>query len=133
MKKDPPMEAGISDAQFVRRVLIFIGIVALAAALYALSDIVLLVFGAILVAVVLRTIARPIRAGTSMGERLALLAAGLGVLIVIGGTGYLFGSQIGDQLASLSASRRPRSACRRRRPANPSPRWSKARRSATCS
>jgi len=104
MKKDPPMEAGISDAQFVRRVLIFIGIVALAAALYALSDILLLVFGAILVAVVLRTIARPIRAGTSMGERLALLAAGLGVLIVIGGTGYLFGSQISDQLASLSAS-----------------------------
>ena len=104
MKKDPPMEAGISDAQFVRRVLILIGIVALAAALYALSDILLLVFGAILVAVVLRTIARPIRAGTSMGERLALLAAGLGVLIVIGGTGYLFGSQISDQLASLSAS-----------------------------
>ena len=98
------MEAGISDVQFVRRVLILIGIVALAAALYALSDILLLVFGAILVAVVLRTIARPIRAGTSMGERLALLAAGLGVLIVIGGTGYLFGSQISDQLASLSAS-----------------------------
>ena len=104
MKKDPPMEAGISDGPFVRRVLILIGIVALAAALYALSDILLLVFGAILVAVVLRTIARPIRGGTSMGERLALLAAGLGVLIVIGGTGYLFGSQISDQLASLSAS-----------------------------
>ena len=104
MKKDLPMEAGISDAQFVRRVLIFIGVVALAAALYAISDILLLVFGAILVAVVLRTIARPIRAGTSIGERLALLAAGLGVLIVIGGTGYLFGSQISDQLASLSAS-----------------------------
>jgi hypothetical protein len=48
--------------------LIFIGIVALAAALYALSDILLLVFGAILVAVVLRTIARPIRAGTSMAS-----------------------------------------------------------------
>src|SRR4051812_42074407 len=62
---------------------------ALCARSSTLSDILLLVFGAILVAVVLRTIARPIRAGTSMGERLALLAAGLGVLIVIGGTGYL--------------------------------------------
>ena len=75
-----------SDTEFVRRVLILIGLVALAAAFYELSDILLLIFGAILVAVVLRTIARPIKAGTAMSERVALLASGLGVAIVIGGT-----------------------------------------------
>ena len=93
-----------SDTEFVRRVLILIGLAALAAAFYELSDILLLIFGAVLVAVVLRTIARPIKAGTAMSERVALLASGLGVAIVIGGTGYLFGSQVSDQLSSLSAS-----------------------------
>jgi predicted PurR-regulated permease PerM len=86
---------------FVRRVLIVVGIAAFAAALYLLSDILLLVFGSILFAVVLRAIARPIRKGTSMSERLALLAAGLGVVVVLAGTGFLFGAQINSQLASL--------------------------------
>lgn len=106
MSKDPPSGPGsaISDATFVRRVLIFVGILALAAALYTLSDIVLLVFGAILFAVVLRAIARPIRAGTSMSERLALLAAGLGVLAVLVVTGYLFGSRISSQLSYIVQS-----------------------------
>ncbi len=39
-----------------------------------------------------------------MSERLALLAAGLGVIIVLGVTGYLFGSQISTQLASVMES-----------------------------
>jgi len=106
MDKEPPagsFNAG-SDAQFVRRALILVAIVALAAALYQLSDILLLVFGAILVAVVLHAIARPIRAGTSMNERLALLAATLGVVAVLSGTGYLFGSRISSQLSALMAN-----------------------------
>jgi predicted PurR-regulated permease PerM len=100
----PSSPNGLSDADFVRRVLIFVGIVAFAAALYVLSDILLLIFGAILFAVVLRAIARPIRARTSISERLALLAAGLGVLIVVGGTAYLFGSRISAQLTTVIQS-----------------------------
>ncbi len=91
----------LTDIVFVRRVLIAVAIISLAAALYVLSDILLLIFGAILVAVVLRAIARPIRAGTSVSERLALLASGLGVVAVLGGTGYLFGSRISTQLEVL--------------------------------
>ncbi|MGH9811451.1 MAG: AI-2E family transporter, partial [Terriglobia bacterium] len=94
----------LTDIVFVRRVLIAVAILALAAALYALSDILLLIFGAILVAVVLRAIARPIRAGTSMSERLSLLASGLGVIVVLGATGYLFGSRISTQLEVLIQS-----------------------------
>jgi predicted PurR-regulated permease PerM len=74
MKKDASSPGGTSDAQFVRRVLIFVAIVALAAALYALSDILLLVFGAILVAVVLRTIARPIQ--TVPGQSITAMVKG---------------------------------------------------------
>jgi len=106
MDKEPPSGSRdvMPEAVFVRRVLIFVGIVAFAAALYVLSDILLLIFGSVLVAVVLRAIARPIRAETSMSERLALLAAGLGVIAVLVGTGYLFGSQISTQLASVVES-----------------------------
>jgi predicted PurR-regulated permease PerM len=101
-KSTPPhSEPSSSDALFVRRVLIFVGITALAVALYALSDILLLAFGAVLVAVVLRTLARPIEAGTPLNERLALLAAGLGILAVLVGTGVLFGAQISGQLVNV--------------------------------
>jgi predicted PurR-regulated permease PerM len=93
----------MSDALFVRRSLIFIALCGLAAALYVLSDILLLVFGSILVAVMLHAIASPIHAKTKMGERFALLVAALGVALVLGITGYLFGSRISSQLASLSA------------------------------
>ena len=99
-----PRKRGGSDGEFIRRVLIFVGIAALAAALYKLSDVVLLIFGAILVAVVVRALARPIRAGTSMSERLALLASGFGIAALLVGIGYLFGAQISDQLSSLTAS-----------------------------
>lgn len=93
-----------SDAEFVRRVCIVGGIAALVATLYKLSDVVLLSFGAILVAVVIRALARPIQAETSLSERVALLASGVGILILIGSVGYLFGANVSDQLASLVVS-----------------------------
>ncbi len=93
-----------SDAEFIRRALIALGIVVMAAALYILSDVILLVFGSILVSIVLRALARPIQAGTSMGERLALFASALVVAALLIGTAYLFGSQIRDQLYSLFGS-----------------------------
>jgi predicted PurR-regulated permease PerM len=105
----PTSASSLSEAEFVRRVLIVVGILAFAAALYVLSDILLLTFGAVLVAVVLRAIAKPIAHGTAMSQRLSLLAAGLGVLVVLGGIGYLFGSQIADQLVTL-ADRLPAAA-----------------------
>jgi predicted PurR-regulated permease PerM len=103
-QEPPPASAPASEAVFIRRVLIVLGIVALAWALYQLSEILLLVFGAILFAVVLQAIAQPIRRLTHMGERLALLVAGLGIVALLSLTGYLFGSQISSQLVSLMQS-----------------------------
>ena len=93
-----------SDVAFLRKVLIVAAIVALAAALYKLSDILLLVFGAVLVAVVLRAIAWPIHRSVHIGERLALAAAILGVALLLGVTGYLFGSRISAQLTTVIES-----------------------------
>lgn len=96
-----PASGPQSEAVFIRRVLIVIGILAAVAAVYLLSDILLLAFGAVLVAVVLRAIARPLEKASTLGPQLSLAAAGLGVLALLVGIGVLFGSQISDQLSSL--------------------------------
>ncbi|HEY8246824.1 MAG TPA: AI-2E family transporter [Hyphomicrobium sp.] len=97
----PPPAPALTEAAYIRRVLIAIGIIAFAAALYVLSDILLLAFGSVLVAVVLRAIARPINRGTTLGQRLSLLAAGLAVVALLGTVGYMFGGQISEQLYAL--------------------------------
>ena len=97
----PTTPAPMSEAVFIRRVLIVVGILAFVAALYLLSDILLLIFGAVLVAVVLRAIAVPINRGTTLGQRFSLLAAGFGVLGLLAAIGYMFGAQISDQLVAL--------------------------------
>lgn len=91
----------LSEAQFIRRVLIVVGILAVAAALYLLSDILLLIFGAVLVAVVLHAIAAPVGRLTGWGGRTSLAIAGLGTATLIGLVVYLFGAEIADQLYSL--------------------------------
>jgi predicted PurR-regulated permease PerM len=96
-----PSALPMSEAVFIRRVLIVVGIVAFAAAIYLLSDLLLLAFGAVLVAVVLRAIALPISEGTTLGQRYSLLAAGLGILALLGGIALLFGGEISRQLVTL--------------------------------
>jgi len=100
MPSTPPARP-MAEPVFIRRVLIVVGILAFVAALYLLSDLLLLAFGSVLVAVVLRAIARSISRRTSLGQRLSLAAAGLGVVALLGGFGYLFGGQISDQLYAL--------------------------------
>jgi len=104
MENEPsaPSPQFMPDNVFVRRVLIFFAIAALAAALWTLSELLILVFGSILFAVVLRAIAEPIRRTTSIGERWALLVAGLGIIVVLGIVSYLFGSKISGQLVTIA-------------------------------
>ena len=97
----PTPAPAMTEAVFIRRVLIVVGILALAAAFYLLSDILLLAFGAVLVAVVLRALALPISQGTTLGQRYSLLAAVLGVLALLVAIAYVFGAQISDQLVAL--------------------------------
>ena len=91
----------MTEAVFIRRVLIVVGIAVFISVLYLLSDILLLAFGAVLVAVVLRSIAGPIEGSMSISDRLAIVAAALGAIAVLGGVGFLYGAQISSQLAGL--------------------------------
>ena len=73
----------MSEWTFIRRVLIVLALLALAAALWVLSDILLMAFGAILVRVVLRSLSEPLVRATGLNPSLALallVAAIVGIL-----------------------------------------------------
>ncbi|HWK39230.1 MAG TPA: AI-2E family transporter [Hyphomicrobium sp.] len=106
-----PNQSPLSEAEYIRRVLITLGIVALAAAVYFLSDIFLLIFGSVLVAVVLHAIAGPVSRMTGWGHRLSLAVAGIGIVLLLTVVGFLFGAQIAGQLSTL-ASELPEAAAR---------------------
>ncbi|MFG1464360.1 AI-2E family transporter [Xanthobacter sp. DSM 24535] len=68
---------------------------------WLLSNIILLIFAAVLIAVALHALAEPLARATSMPPRAALTVTGLLVTIAIGLTLYLFGSIIRAQVGEL--------------------------------
>lgn len=86
---------------FVRRIVIVAAFLALGAAIWVLSDVLLLVFASILLAVLLRSIANPLMRKLNVTNGWALLFSGLAIIIVFGTGILLFGSHIGAQLGQL--------------------------------
>lgn len=100
-RPDPAGALGL-DAAFVKRVLFVLGLIALAYLLYRLIDVFLLVFGAVVVAVLLRAIADPLRARAGLPNVAAVLVAVLAVVAILGLSGWLFGRQVEAQAAVLA-------------------------------
>lgn len=96
-----PPAAEQPDDVFLRRVVLLIALTALAAVTWALSDVLLLVFAAALFAAILRALADPLIERLGFNDGTALLVAALGILFVVGGGIYLFGTQISTQLTEL--------------------------------
>ncbi len=94
-------EETASELKFIRRILIIAAFVALAGLIYVLSDVLLLVFGAILFAVILRVLADPLSTRLGLSDPAALLVASLGLFLVVAGGIFLFGTQLTTQLAQL--------------------------------
>ena len=92
----------IRDATVVRIMLIVIGSIALAAALWTISDVLLLAFGAIILAILLRAASAPLKRYLPVSDGAALAIAGLLLLLLLAGAGVIFGSQITAQLSELS-------------------------------
>jgi len=87
---------------FIRKVVIAIAIVAFAALLWRLRDMLLLIFGAVLVAVIFRALAGPLHRRLRLPEGLAL---GLVVLLLAAGIGlasWLFGQEVRAQAQDLA-------------------------------
>lgn len=86
---------------YIERLLITIGIVALALLLWQLRDLLLLVFGAVLVAVIFAATARLIVRHTPLPHGWALLAAVVLTVGVVAGALALFGAQLAAQSRQL--------------------------------
>lgn len=76
---------------------------------WQLVNVVLLAFAAVIVAVLLRSVADPIHQWTPLGESPSLLVAGLLILGLFGSTGWLLGSLLSGQISEL-ISRLPKSS-----------------------
>lgn len=86
---------------YTARVVVTLALVALGLLLWQLSQLVLLIFGAVVVAALLRTIVGVVRRYTPLPEGWAL---GLTVLLLVAlftAAMWLFGSQLGAQMATL--------------------------------
>lgn len=95
-RKDPRTETG-----FTRRTLIVVGIVALALAAWQLAPLLLLIFGGVLFAVLLRRLSDLLSQGTRIAQPWALYVVVALVVLVIGGCIALFGAQVSDQFRQL--------------------------------
>ncbi|HEY0625345.1 MAG TPA: AI-2E family transporter [Allosphingosinicella sp.] len=96
----PPM----SHRLFIERLVIAIAIAGVALLLWRLRDLLLLVFGAVLVAVILTVIARPFRERLRLPSALALALAVLILLALFGVAFWMFGAEVIGQSAALQES-----------------------------
>lgn len=96
-------EGGGSLVRYVQMLLIAMGIGALALIAYNWRHIFLLAFGATLVALVLRSLADPIRRRTPLSASASLGVAVLAVAIVLVALGWFVGGQLMRQLDQLGA------------------------------
>jgi predicted PurR-regulated permease PerM len=90
------------DWTVFRRTLIVIGTIGLALALWQTSNVLLLSFGAVLFAIVLRAAARPITRYTKLSDGPAVGLVLLLILCLFLGMAALFGSTISSQFSDLS-------------------------------
>lgn len=69
---------------------------------WQLASVVLLAFGAVIIAVLLRSLAEPIRDHTPFGDGASLVCGGLIILATLGAAGWLAGNLISGQIANLA-------------------------------
>jgi predicted PurR-regulated permease PerM len=98
---DKESKAG-GEAHYIRRLLIGAGILALILVVFVLRDLLILIFGSIVLAVLLTAMTNPIERWTGMKRGFALTIAILLLLGILGGVGALFGTQVSRQAQQLS-------------------------------
>ena len=90
-----------SENAFIRRVLIVLALVGLFLLAWYLRTLLLLVFGAVLVAVIFRAIAAPVARITRVPETFAVVLAVLFVLGLLALVTWVFGSEVAKQVGVL--------------------------------
>jgi predicted PurR-regulated permease PerM len=88
---------------FFKRALIVIAVAVTPVLVWYLFGVVLMAFGAIILAMLLCLGAQPIERWLRLPQWTALILSGLIILVVIGGAAYLFGSYISSQFQDVTA------------------------------
>jgi predicted PurR-regulated permease PerM len=96
-----PPSTDLSPGRFARLLLVALVIVIIALLAWQIVDVLLLVFGAILLAVMLRRSADWVAERTPLPEGWALAAVVLGSIVVLGLCGWMFGAQVSGQFDQL--------------------------------
>ncbi len=95
------MAASATYFDFFKRTMIVVAVVATLLLIWYLFGVILMVFGAIILAMLLRLGARPLMRWLALPEPIALIVSGLLILGLIGTSGYLFGTQISNQFQDV--------------------------------
>ncbi|CAN7402864.1 AI-2E family transporter [Phenylobacterium sp. LjRoot219] len=102
----PPAHAPLIDRATLTRILVaavaLVGVFFAAQLTIRLSNLWLLIFGSVLVAVILRSIADPLVRRTPLNDELATLVAVLLVVAIFAAIGTLFGQTISAQITGLA-------------------------------
>ncbi len=91
----------MNRTEFFKRTVIFVAVAVVPVLVWYLFDVILIAFGAIILAMLVRLGAQPFIRWASIPEPLALVISGVLILSVVGGAGYLFGSGIVDQFQDV--------------------------------
>jgi len=91
----------MSTAEFFKRVAIVVGVALVPVLIYFLFDVVLMSIGAILIATLLRLVARPFIKWMKWPKSIALSVSGLIIIIFVAGIIYLFGLRISAELQDV--------------------------------
>ncbi|WP_333588012.1 AI-2E family transporter, partial [Phenylobacterium sp.] len=100
----PAPARGSLSPGFVRRVLFLVGVGVVLLVLWQLLDVLLLAFGSILIAVLLRAVGDPIHRFTPLNEGLSLLVGGLVIVALLTAAFWLFGATAAEQVEELIAA-----------------------------
>lgn len=96
------------DPAFICRTLFVVSLVAAMVLIWKVGSVLLLAFASVIIAVLVRSLADPIRERTGLGSGASLTLASSIILGVLLASGWLFGSTIASQVEAL-AERVPRS------------------------
>ncbi len=90
------------ESGFIRKVLFVAGIIVVMALLWKLATVVLPAFASVIITVLIRSLADSIRDRTGLSTGLSIALAAVAILEVLSGAGWLFGSTISAQVATLA-------------------------------
>ena len=92
----------IDESTFIRRVLIFIALVAGALILWQLRYVLVLLFGTVLIATIIRAIANPVAKHLRLPEGISVALSVLVIVGLVGGTIWLVDAQVSAQSQHLA-------------------------------